>query len=229
VLAGIALLAIAGAVVIGRATAEPSSRHHDVSVPVASKAGLHAPHGPTRMHGALPVGFTDDEAGALSAASIAGETLIDYVQVRRTTSSKTWIATYTTGDLGVASLQKILDWDPRLYRLTSTEEPKTLAPRRQAIGVTEVVPVGYKILSFTPSAAHLQVWFHGAGWSEGSRFPNVVIDHSADVQLVWRSADWKITGYTQPADQPWPGPALDDASANGFVPWPGGQFTFVTG
>jgi hypothetical protein len=84
-------------------------------------------------------------------------------------------------------------------------------------------------LSFTPDAAHVQIWLHGTAWTQGSTYPNQVIDHSADIELVWSSGDWKITSYTQPPDQPWPGPSLDDQSAKGYMPWPGGQFTFVTG
>jgi hypothetical protein len=181
------------------------------------------------MQGELPVGFTDDKAGALSCAAVAGEGLIDYVQIRRTTPAHTWIATYVAGALSAASLQRIFDWDPELYQQTGSYRPFRLATSRHALSVSELVPVGYRVLAFTEAAAHVEVWFHGAGWSQGSTFPNTVVDRSADVELVWKSGDWKIASYTNPPGQGWEGPGLDDSSAKGFVPWPGGQFTFVTG
>lgn len=226
------LLVGGGGVAIGRATSRssaPSSDATGAALPPVSSATLTTPHGPTRMQGDLPVGFTNDKGGALSCAAVAGEALIDYVQIRRTTSAQTWITTYTTGDLSAPSLQRIYDWDPRRFQTSSSDRPTHLAPRTSSVSVSDLVPVGYKIASFSPAAAQVQVWFHGAGWSQGSTFPNTVVDRSADVDLVWKAGDWKITSYTNPADQSWDGPGLDDSSGAGFVPWPGGQFTFVTG
>ncbi|MCW2594953.1 MAG: putative integral rane protein [Jatrophihabitans sp.] len=226
------LLVAGGGVAIGHAMADSGAtpRNTDsAALPAVSKNTLGAPHGPTRMSGELPVGFTNDKGGALSCAAVAAETLIDYVQVRRTTPATDWTATYTTGELSAPSMQKILDWNPAVYRLGPSDRPTQLAPRRHAISVSELVPVGFKILAFSPAAAHVQVWLHGAGWSQGSHFPNTVVDRSADIALVWRAGDWKIISYTQPSGQTWEGPALDDPAGNGFAPWPGGQFTFVTG
>jgi hypothetical protein len=217
---------------IGRSSNGSPSSARDGSqavLPVVSKGSLDVLHGPTRMWAELPVGFTRDEAGALSCAAIAGEALIDYVQIRRTTSAQSWIAAYTTETLGAPSLQRIYDWDPKLYQQAASFRPANLPVARSATSVSELVPVGYKLLAFSTTAAHVQVWFHGAGWSHGSEFPNTVVDRSADVQLVWRDGDWKITSYTNPPGQAWNGPGLDDPQAKGFVPWPGGQFTFVTG
>lgn len=235
VLLGIAaLILVAGVgVIVGRAIAPSSAttprNTTDRSLPRVTKPSLRTPHGPSRMDGELPVGFSDDKGGALSCAAVAGEALIDYVQIRRTTSAESWIGTYTSGQLSPRSLQRIYDWDPSRFETAPSDRPTELAPRQHAIAVTEVLPVGYKVLSFSPGSAHVQVWFHGTGWSQGSDFPNTVIDRSADVQLVWRTGDWKITSYTNPPDQSWDGPGLDDAGAAGFAPWPGGQFTFVTG
>lgn len=228
------ILAASGGLAIGRATAgSPSAAStragRNSHLPPVSKARLTTPHGPTRMLSALPVGFSDDKGGALSCAAVASEVLIDYVQIRRLTPAGTWMAAYTTGTLSAASMQKILDWNPAVYRLQPNDRPSQLAPRRQAVSVSELVPVGYKIFSFTAASAHVQLWLHGAGWSRGSTFPNTVVDRSADIELVWTSGDWKITSYTQPTGQTWDGPALDDPSGKGFAPWPGGQFTFVTG
>jgi hypothetical protein len=226
------LLAGAGGVAIGRTFADTPSAtsiRNDAALPVVSKGSLNAPHGPTGMQGSLPIGFTDDKAGALSCVAVAGEALIDYVQIRRTTPVHDWISTYTTGPLSAASLQKIYDWNPKLYQRPASYRPTELANRRHAASVSELVPVGYRVLSFAPDAAHVEVWFHGAGWSAGSAFPNTVVDRSADVGLVWKAGDWKIISYKNPQGQEWEGPGLDDPSAKDFVPWPGGQFTFVTG
>lgn len=226
------LIAGGGGVLVGHATAEStplSGTPATSGLPTATRATIDTPHGPDRMDGDLPVGFSDDEGGALSCAAVASETLIDYVQIRRTTPPAEWLAAYTAGKLDAPSLQKILDWDPAIYRLAPDDRPAKLAPRRHTLAVTELVPVGYKVLAFSPESAHLQVWLNGAGWSQGSGFPNTVVNRSADVNLEWRSQDWKITSYTQPANQTWDGPGLDDPSARGFAPWPGGQFTFVTG
>lgn len=226
------VVAGAGGFAIGHASANPhatSTYPADQVLPSVTNGSLSAPHGPTEMRDELPVGFTDDKAGALSCVAVAGEALIDYVQIRRTTPARTWITTYTAGTLSSSSLQKIFDWDPKLYQRPASYRPSELAPRRHAVSVSELVPAGYRILTFSVATAHVQVWFHGAGWSQGSNFPNTVVDRSADVQLVWRATDWKITSYTNPDGQDWEGPGLDDPSAKGFVPWPGGQFTFVTG
>ena len=228
-LIGILLVAGGGGVLIGHATADSVSNHADAGLPAVGRGTISTPHGPNRMDGELPVGFTDDKGGALSCAAVAAEALIDYVQVRRITSPSDWIAAYTTGNLDALSMQKVLDWNPAAYRLGRGDRPTQLAPRRHAVAVSELVPVGYKILAFSTNSAHLQIWVHGAGWSQGSGFPNTVVDRSADITLVWRAGDWKITSYTQPNDQTWDGPGLDDPAARGFAPWPGGQFTFVTG
>jgi hypothetical protein len=231
-LVAVLLLAGGGGIAIGRATADSSStntQHDDSTLPVVSRGSLDAPHGPMHMQGNLPVGFTDDKAGALSCVAVAGEALIDYVQIRRTTPAQTWIASYTTGQLSNQSLQRIYDWNPLQFQTGPSDRPTELAPRQHAVSVSELVPVGYKILSFTPSAAHVEVWFNGVGWSQGSNVPNTVVNRSADVKLVWKSGDWKITSYTNPRGQSWEGPGLDDPNSAGFAPWPGGQFTFVTG
>jgi hypothetical protein len=227
------LLACGGGVAIGRVTsassAAPNRDAGAATLPHVSRATLTTPHGPRRMNGALPVGFTDDKGGALSCAAVSGEALIDYVQIRRTVPPQTWIATYTTGDLDAKTLQRIYDRDPLLFQTAPSARPSRLAPRTHAVSVSDLVPVGYKVLSFSPTAAHVQVWLHGAGWSQGSASPNTVVDRSADVELTWTSGDWRITSYTNPPDQSWDGPGLDDPRAAGFEPWPGGQFTFVTG
>lgn len=228
--AAVMVLAGGGGIAIGRATADtPSAGSSGAALPPVTAATLTTPHGPTRMQGDLPVGFTDDKAGALSCAAVAGEALIDYVQIRRITPARTWIATYTTDDLSARSLQRIYDWDPRRYQTSPSARPASLPPRTSAVSVSNLVPVGYKVASYSAAAAHVQVWFHGAGWTQGATFPDTVVDRSADVDLVWTSGDWKITSYTNPTDESWDGPGLDDASGAGFAPWPGGQFTFVTG
>jgi hypothetical protein len=143
VVLAIAVAGVAG-VLVGRLTATTSAAdpHWDVGLPAVRNGSLGAPHGPIRMRGDLPTGFTDDRAGALSCASIAAETLIDYVQSRRITPASTWVATYTNDHLDGASLQKILNWNPRLYQLSPSDKPSQLAPSRAAVGVTEIVPVG---------------------------------------------------------------------------------------
>jgi hypothetical protein len=232
VLLAIVLVAGGTGVAIGRATAKPSStnaRGANSALPYVSTGSLSAPHGPTRMQGDLPVGFTDDKGGALSCAAVVGETLIDYVQIRRTMPAQTWISTYVTGQLSNESMQRIYDWNPLQFQMDPSDRPTELAPRLHALSVSQLVPAGYKILAFSTSAAHVQVWFNGVGWSQGSGVPNTVVNRSADIELLWKSGDWKITNYTNPHGQSWDGPGLDDPNAAGFAPWPGGQFTFVTG
>jgi hypothetical protein len=230
------ILVLAAAVVgvaIGRATgisASSAGSQGGATLPPVSQASLDTPHGPTRMQGELPVGFTDDKGGALSFTATAGEALIDYVQARRTTSVSTWTAVYTTGRLSNLSLQKIYDWNPQLANVTSAYRPDHFGPELNPWrGVVAAVPVGYKLLAFTTSAAHVVVWFHGLGWKQGSDGPGLVVDDAIGVQLVWRNGDWKTTSITQPKGTHWGGPTYGEPEASGYSPWPGGQFTLFTG
>lgn len=231
----VALVLAAGAagIAIGRVTADSADAGPSTAapkLPVVSKASLNTPHGPTRMEGELPVGFTDDQGGALSFASTAGEALIDYVQARRTTSVATWTAVYTTGRLSNSSLQKIYNWNPQLANISPSYRPDHFGPQLTSWrGLIDAVPVGYKLLAYSPAAAHAVLWFHGLGWKQGSASPGLVVDDALDVQLVWHDADWKITSITQPKGTHWGGPTYGDADANGYTPWPGGQFTLFTG
>lgn len=231
VLALPALLVVgASGLLIGRASADdPPRRVAAVDLPAVSAASLGTPHGPTRMSGALPVGFTHDRAGALTAAAVAGETLIDYVQGRRVTPPSAWITTYTAGALSAASLQRIYDWNPALFQTAADYRPTTLPSAVRSAAVTEVQPVGFKIVSCTSDAAHVQIWLNGIGWSRGSGYPNAVVNRTADVELIWSNGDWKITSYTAVRGLGWDGPTLDDASGSGFAPWPGGQITVLNG
>src|SRR3954447_14151553 len=77
---GLLLAVAATGVVIGRATASSADdgRSNATSnLPPVSNATLDTPHGPTRMQGELPVGFTDDQGGALSFVATAGQALLD--------------------------------------------------------------------------------------------------------------------------------------------------------
>lgn len=233
ILSSLALVALfvvgASGVWIGRATADDRPRPVTADLPAVTSASLGTPHGPSRMDGALPVGFTHDKAGALTAAAVAGETLIDYVQGRRITPPATWIATYTTGELSATSLQRIYDWNPALYQTATDYRPTKLPPAAHMPAVTEVQPVGINLISFSTDAAHVQVWLNGIGWSRGSGYPNTVVNRAADVELVWSHGDWKITSYTAVHGLGWDGPSLDDAAGSGFAPWPGGQITVLNG
>jgi hypothetical protein len=231
-LALVLAVGVAG-VVLGRATGTSSSSggpDGSENLPPVSKASLNTPHGPTRMQGELPVGFTDDQGGALSLAATAGEALIDYVQARRTTSVATWASVYTSGRLSNLSLQKIYDWNPQLANVTPALRPDHFGPQLNPWrGVIEIVPVGYKLLAFSASAAHVVVWFHGLGWKQGSDGPGLVVDDAIDVHLVWTDGDWKITSAVQPEGTHWGGPTYGEPDAKGYSPWPGGQFTLFTG
>jgi hypothetical protein len=223
------LAAAVTGVVIGRATTTSSTAEGGGKLPPVSNASLDTPHGPTRMQDELPVGFTDDKGGAMSFVATAGQVLLDFVQARRTTSVAKWMASYTTGRLSNLSLQKIYDWNPLTTNVTSSDRPTDFGrPPQQA--VVESTPVGYKLLpSFTSSAAHLIVWFHGFGWKEGAGQPELVVNNAMDVQLAWANDDWKITSITNPPHTHWDGPTPGAPEADGYAPWPGGQFTFVTG
>lgn len=228
------LLAIGAAgVAIGRATRNSTSSvgaDGRSNLPLVSKATLGTPHGPSRMIGELPVGFADDQGGALSFAATAGEALIDYVYARRTTSVATWTAVYTTGRLSNQSLQKIYNWNPELAAVTPAFRPDHFGPQLNPWrGVVEAEPVGYKLPAFTPAAAHIVVWFHGLGWKQGSDGPSLVVDNAIDVRLAWTHGDWKITSIVQPVGTHWDGPTYGEPDAQGYAPWPGGQFTLFTG
>jgi hypothetical protein len=232
VVALVLAVGVAG-VVLGRATGTSSSSggaDDSKNLPPVSKASLNTPHGPTRMQGELPVGFTDDQGGALSLAATAAEALIDYVQARRTTSVATWTSVYTSGQLSNLSLQKIYNWNPQIANVTAAFRPDHFGPQLNPWrGVIDVVPVGYKQLAFTPAAAHVVVWFHGLGWKQGSDGPGLVVDDAIDVQLAWTDGDWKITSIVQPKGTHWGGPTYGEPDAGGYSPWPGGQFTLFTG
>lgn len=231
---GLVLLLIAGiaGVAIGRSTA-PDSSTSDVPPLKVSAATLGTPHGPSKLVNGMPVGFTDDQAGALGATACAVESLIDLVQSRRAIPVPLWQQTYLSGKPSDATLLKIYNWN----LITDGTPPGGRAtgfppgPRAAERSVQNVVPIGYQMLSFTPGAVHLKLWTNALGWLQGSTAaqPSLVRYDTADVRLVWSSGDWKITSLTRAAGTPVLGPEPGDPGSEGYVPWPGGQYTFVTG
>lgn len=241
----VAVALIAGAFFVGRSTKTEAGNPAQPSTGLPLGNGVKAstlnfPHGPTRFSGVLPVGFTKDRGGALSAAAVASETLTDYVQSRRSLPAAQWISTYTTGQLSNLTMQRIYSWRPLLDPRVNTPGfrptdfgPVSLNPATgeytSTPGVALTHPVGYQLVSLTSSAAHVRIWLHGEGWRQGATRPNAAIFIMLDEQMVWSAGDWKLTSVGAPPGAPWPGGSFEDPAAQGYAPWPGGQFTFITG
>lgn len=164
--------------------------------------GLGAPHGPRTVAGGVPAGYTDDAAGAATAASNA-------VQVRVAAAH---------GHADPAAVSALLAAEAG----EATRRAFIVEPQGGGADETNKLPVAARVTAEGPSDATVQVWVVAvASAPTGAGTALTAQAWSTETyQLLWQRGDWRVRAV-QAAPGPLPG---DPAAPAG--PLTTGLFTF---
>jgi len=172
---------------------------------------VHAAHGPSEILGGVPVGYTDDRAGAATAAVNTLQALTQAGQGR------------VQMDAVVTAL---VARDPGPHLRASIRIGRD---RTQDSGVVNLIPAAVTVSRFTPLAAHVTVWTMALSQGAiGSDAPPWVITAWAtnEVDLVWEHRDWRAketAGHPGPMPEEAVSPGADSPLAQPIQP---GFYTF---
>ena len=183
---GVFLVAAVG-FVAGRAAAAPSP---PPAQPLASAAPIVTPHVVPTGEGShlvdgVPVGFTDDETGAVAAATafsraLGGPLLLNPTAYEQAVEAIA--APHVAATLSRAASQQLSALD-QSYHLVS------LARAGVPVSVT-TVPLSYDVEALTPHAATVAIWALGVMAAAGHLVPTAVWT-TFEYQLTW-TGDWRL-------------------------------------
>jgi hypothetical protein len=154
--------------------------------------------GPARIVNGIPVGYTHNEAGAIAFATnwVAANGSLQMVNVaqRREFEELTMVPA-----MGAV-------WERQLHAIFSGGVV--------AGAVTLAAPLGYQVVSFTPNAARIAVWFVSTGGNArtlGSDF------ETATLWSTWQGGDWRLTAFGVADGPVLPPPRDESPSARGYL------------
>ena len=164
----------------GLAPAQPPVSAPPISTPHMAETGEGSP-----LVDGIPVGFTDDQTGAVAAATafsraLGGPLLLDPTAYERAVETIAAPGQGTT--LSQAASQQLTALD-QSYHLVS------LARAGVPVSVT-TVPLSYDVEAFTPHAATVAIWAVGVMAAAGHLVPTAVWT-TFEYQLTW-TGDWRL-------------------------------------
>ena len=186
----LAVLTLALGLVLGRyvlpGAASASGPAPTPTTPPQS-AGLAAPHGPRSITQGVPSGYTDDQAGAATAAvnAVQLRVALAHGQATPATAARLWVA--STAD-------------------TTTRQAFSQGADGSSGDQTNKLPAATRVTSFTATATTVQVWVVSAGTAPAFGGGDVVSAAwtTETYQLVWQGGDWKVVSI-QTGQGPQPG------------------------
>jgi hypothetical protein len=199
--AALALLLPVGVAVIR--SSRPSTPPPAIAVVVDDPTGGH-----TRLVSGVPVGYTHNEQGAVSAATNYLATLAKATVSERATRHQMIAAMAAAGSQ--AALQQQYDWaSDQISRDLHLNGPD----RVQA--VVRMIPVGWQLARYDGDTAQVLVFGTGLYGSSAGVPVRETWGVNA-VTLTWEASDWKLVrSTTEPAIVPLADPRSRVASDNG--------------
>lgn len=224
IVAGILLVAGLG-FALGRGTvgavAAPTAHTAAAPFPTASPipvSFVDAPHPETN---GVPTGFPDSAGGAIQAAS-AFDCVLGGPLVIHPDAFRAAVRTMAAPGMATTMLQAA---DATLTSLDANTGLISAAAAGKAVAV-RCIPIGYRLETFTPSAAAVDVWTEQIVAVDQSLPPTVTYD-TITLSLVWVGGDWRLAG-SRTLDASWaprdPRPGLPVGSSlpaqlGGFQPY----------
>ena len=211
--------------VLARPKSQPPAAQPQALPPVAAPtATVPTAAGASRTEAGVPVGYPETQAGAVAAAT---NYLVAFTQPRMFQPLvRMQVLTVLAGPERAPEL--IRSVDPGMQRAAQTlqVDPNTGTSSMGEL-VSRLVPVGYKVVSYSNGRARVAIWGTSlAGVAGASSSVPVVNSWATDtVDLEW-DGDWKWAGFVE-ADGPTPvgtvnppSPWADIAdAATGFIPY----------
>ena len=217
ILAAVAVVALVAGVLLVRLTRDtPHASGRDDTAPAASPRPTAPPGatGPTGEAAGVPVGFADDEPGAVAAA------------IAYATASQRWLY-FNNGEIKTAVAEIATPVAaPRLAEdvVADVSMARDQLARSSGRIWWLVRPLAWRVDSFRDTEARVSVWtvtiLSAAGVAAPqSEFLTVTLD------LAWVDGDWRVDGVrdtpgptpiTGPKDQPWDAEPFDEA-LDGFT------------
>lgn len=175
VLGGLAVFALGFA--LARSTFSPP--------PTGTRAAIPAPAGAARVLSGVPVGFPNTRAGAAGAAA-AYERAFASPAILRPTVLRARIAAVATPDYAA---QMLAANSPGVRRIAAGPIGVGL---REGLGTLyAAVPVGYRLLSFSPKRAEVETWGFTLLGNAASVAPAAYFG-LARTTLLWLGGRWRI-------------------------------------
>lgn len=205
VLAAAALIALVAVFFIGRATAGGGQ----ATSPTAPGVTGAAEPGPTRTANGVPVGYAHTREGAVAAAVnydlVLGSPLFLNDARRNAAMRILGTPSYVRGAIpALAAAVRALRQGPLGQGL-----------RRGSPTLYQGAPLGYRVVSFSPDRAVVEVWGLSLLGNTTTIQPQISF-HTGTATLLWQRGDWKLdTNASQP------GPTL--AAAPNTQPSPAEQ------
>jgi hypothetical protein len=203
---GLALLTLVIGLLVGRYAfpATTAGAPSPTSTASTNSGSFGGPHGPHTITQGVPSDYSDDQAGAATAA-------VNTVQL---------VVALAHGQADPATAARM--------RLASNAD----AAARQALSTqpdnsgdqTSKSPASTRVTAFTPTDATVQVWIVSVGSTTGiGGSPITAEDWSTDtIRLTWQHNDWKVVSL-HTAHGPKPG---DSTTAAPGAPLQNGLYTF---
>jgi hypothetical protein len=178
---------ILGRYVLAGSTSANAPTSTSTSPTTSQSAGLAAPHGPRSIAQGVPTGYTDDQAGAATAAVNATQlrVALAHGQATPATAARLWLA--STAD-------------------ATTRQAFSQGSDGSSGDQTNKLPAATRVTSFSPTATTVQVWVVSAGSAPALGGGDVVSAAwtTETYQLVWQAGDWKVASV-QTSQGPQPG------------------------
>jgi hypothetical protein len=185
----LAVLTLAVGLFVGRYVLAGSPTSTSTSTPStpSQAGGLAAPHGPRTITQGVPTGYTDDQAGAATAAvnAVQLRVALAHGQATPATAARLWLA--ANADAG-------------------TRQAFSTGSDGSSGDQTNKLPAATRVTNYTASAATVQVWVVSAGSAPAIGGGDVVAAAwtTQTYQLVWQGGDWKVVSV-QTSQGPQPG------------------------
>ncbi|MQY28911.1 hypothetical protein [Nocardia aurantia] len=180
--------------------------------PTGQRLSVHVAHGPVRTLGGVPIGYSQDQQGAATAAVNVLQALTQAGQGRLPIESVT-----------TALVARDPGPDLRTTLRVGANRPA------EHIGVVNLIPAAVTVTGFSALSARVSVWMLAisrAGITDRDPVSVLTAWSTHFVDLTWENGDWKVKNTTStvgPLPEKVTAPGADSLLAHQVQP---GQYTF---
>lgn len=182
-------------------TASPPAQPFQAARSPAGPTSVPAAVGASRLVAGVPVGYQNSEGGAVAAATsylVAQSDPQMYIADRRHAVVRAIAAPGSADDL-------IAQVDPGIRLAAQGFGVDSTGKAADGLLVSRVMPIGWRVDSYRPDAARVEVWYGTLAGVAGlhSQAPVTTQFATDSVDLTWAGGDWKWLGLVH-SDGPAP-------------------------
>ncbi|MER5811393.1 hypothetical protein ABT143_24910 [Streptomyces sp. NPDC002033] len=207
---GVVVLLVAAIAFANRSTDTPDTTTADKAPDTTSTAATGTPPVTTKSAG-IPKGFAHDDQGAQSAAANYAVALGSDGMLKKDIRHALVDGVYTPDAAAQRKGTQDAAYSPAFLAALGLD-PSGNAPPGSTF-ITRAVPVGTRIVSYSPTTAKVAVWYTGLVGMSGAKSTTPVRTtwKTWTFELSWAGDDWKVTSDTQ---QDGPAPVPGDVAAS---------------